>query len=701
MDGQSEAKGESGARPSGAAEPLDAGLVDHPGAGVLLRRVFVVMAAGAALVGGLGIGLRRASTAIIALVVLAVSLSMLRVVRRGAHELAAVAAVATLLAAAVAALLSGHGLHDVGASMFAAVLVLAAMLLRSRAFTAVTALSLGAAAGVGVAEMTGLLETPFAPIAGWDDVVVFSVVLGVVAVSTRAIVRSAAGSLHRERQSQRSYREIFDAVEEAILVHDAGTGEVLDANASAARLFGCRRDELVGSRHGRFSSGTPAFGDDVARERLARALTEGPQVFEWRSRRADGSEFWTEVTLRAAEIEGERRLLAVVRDIEERKAMEERARQDDKLRSLGLLAGGVAHDFNNQLVGIVSYGEMLRAELAGDPRFGEHLDAILGSARRASELTRQLLAFARKSKQRSDVVDVHAVVGDLVRLLSRSIDKRITVETRLAAESAAVLGDASLLQNALLNLALNARDAMPDGGRITIASRLVDWPAADGRIDRMLEVAITDTGAGMSPVTLARVFEPFFTTKARGTGMGLAATYGTVKAHGGTIEVVSEPGRGSTFTVRLPLHEAPRPVAAEPSDGRLSVRPGVRVLVVDDEPLVRTAMARVLERAGCSVVPCEGGAEALREFEARGGQVDVVVLDGMMPGMSGREVLRALRAKAPELPFVLVTGYAEPASEWEVATRTPHAAKLAKPFEPAELVRAVDRLTRGAAAPVV
>jgi PAS domain S-box-containing protein len=285
-------------------------------------------------------------------------------------------------------------------------------------------------------------------------------------------------------------------------------------------MFGYSRDEMVGLNVGHLSCDLPQYSEAEAQRWLQRTAEEGMQVVEWLARRKNGEEFWVEVALQRTEIGGKGRILAVLRDVDARKRMEEQLRQSEKMEAVGQLAGGIAHDFNNQLAGIVGYADLIRSELRGDDDVSDNLDRILVAARRASDLTTQLLAFARKGKYESIAVDVHLIVEEVISLLRRSIDKRIIIERRLNANPQLATGDPTQLQGAILNLALNARDAMPDGGTLTLATRNIRLAAGDEACERdeippgeYVEVSVADTGLGMDSETQQHIFEPFFTRR--------------------------------------------------------------------------------------------------------------------------------------------------------------------------------------------
>jgi PAS domain S-box-containing protein len=412
---------------------------------------------------------------------------------------------------------------------------------------------------------------------------------------------------------------------------------------------------------------------------LSRAVAaDGPQRVEHRVLR-EGETRWVELRARAAAARpgAPRRVAGVVLDVTERRRLQDDLLHAQRMESVGRLAGGVAHDFNNLLTTILGVSEMILSGLApGDP-LAEDLTAIRDAGRRAAGLTRQLLAFSRKQRLEVRAVDVAELVRGFAPMLSRLIGEDVKVRLDLALGLPRALADPAQVEQIVLNLAVNARDAMPSGGTLTIAAEA----GPDGASVRL---SVSDTGEGMSPEVAARVFEPFFTTKApgKGTGLGLAMVYGIVRQHGGTITVDTAPRKGTRFDVLLPAApdaaRAPDPaVGTAPARGR-----GEVVLVVDDEPLVRRAVARALGARGYTVLEAEGGEEALALVDARG-RVDVLLSDVVMPGMRGPELVRAFRTRCPGRPALLMSGYPDGGGDATVAV------DLEKPLTPDVVARAV------------
>jgi CheY-like chemotaxis protein len=338
--------------------------------------------------------------------------------------------------------------------------------------------------------------------------------------------------------------------------------------------------------------------------------------------------------------------------------------QAQKMEALGTLAGGIAHDFNNLLSVMLGFASLARQRLSSDDPLQDSMGMIEQSAQRAADLTSQLLGFARPERQQVRPVCVDDVVDRIERMVARTFDRSITVSIHKGGEPLWVKAEPSYLEQALLNLCINGRDAMPHGGSLTleVSAVTVDAPPpglpAQGAPGQYASISVQDTGVGISPETLPRVFEPFFTTKesGRGTGLGLAMVYGFVKNHGGFVKVESEPGQGARFTILLPSISAPPPT--ERVERLRRVQPGKgTVLVVDDEPLVRAFAEAGLKGLGYKVWMAENGKQALRIYEEHRQEIDSVLLDLVMPEMSGLETYRRLRQIHPQAHVIFASGY--------------------------------------------
>jgi len=472
---------------------------------------------------------------------------------------------------------------------------------------------------------------------------------------------------HEAREERLRAQQYLD-IAAVVLVALDREGRVTLINRCGLELLGYAREELLGQDwFGRCLSEKVregerrAFAERMAGRSAPTTHYEGVVVArDGRERRIA----WRSVLLH----DNEGRVVGTLssgEDVTEHRKVEERLRQTEKMSAIGQLAGGVAHDFNNQLAAIQGYADLLHSRL-DDPVLKRYTESILVASRRSADLTRQLLAFARKGQYRSLVVDLHEIVHEVVGILERSIDKRIRIRQHLDASPSTVLGDPSQLQNALLNLGLNARDAMPDGGDLVIATDVRDLDVAFARESpyevvpgKYLQIRVTDTGIGMSREVQEHLFEPFFTTKeqGKGTGMGLAAVYGTVKNHHGFIEVSSRLGQGTTVELFIPLHEAP---AEREERGAVSAIPAhrtARILVVDDEAMIRDLAAEMLRALGHQVATCQDGEEAIAYYRQHWRQTDLVILDMVMPGRSGRDTFLDLRRINPAIQALLSSGF--------------------------------------------
>lgn len=356
-------------------------------------------------------------------------------------------------------------------------------------------------------------------------------------------------------------------------------------------------------------------------------------------------------------------VVLVFRDITSEYAVQEQLRQSQKMDAIGQLAGGVAHDFNNVLGGIMGAAEILKKRFADNSEAGRFLDIIINSTRSAADLTSKLLTYARKQPARNTVVDLARVMRDALAILERTIDRRISITTDFPEKSLHAQGDPGQLQSAFLNLLINAAQAMPNGGSISVSMRRIELEEScrkqssfDLSPGTHAEITISDTGHGISPEHLDHIFEPFFTTKeiGKGTGLGLAAVFGTVRQHHGEITVNSQTGHGTSFTILLPLNNETQP--QPDTRDAVPVKGKGRILVADDEPVIRDTAAVILEDLGYEVVTAENGRQALELFR-RDQSFDLVILDMIMPEMNGRDCFEAMRGIRPDIPVLLSSGY--------------------------------------------
>ena len=460
------------------------------------------------------------------------------------------------------------------------------------------------------------------------------------------------------RQREEAIRALLNATPEAMYMLDS-EGRLLSLNEPMAKRLCSRIEDLIGKSCYELLPGDMA---EESRFHFERVMRSGrPSRFE--SSR-DGRFFDTNMwPVRNDDGEADR-VVVSSHDITELKLLEERLTQAAKLEAISQLAGGIAHDFNNLLTGILGYADMLKDDTIQPDVARNAARTIEKAARRASELTQQLLGFARKGKHQIVPVAIDGTVQEVVELLKRTLDKSIAIRVDLRAGKAFTMGDPSQIHQVLLNLALNARDAMPRGGELAIATSVCDVDIeqcrreADLKPGTYLKIQVTDTGQGIPKEIAKRIFEPFFTTKeqGQGTGMGLAMVYGIVKNHGGSIQVYSEPGFGSTFRIYLPI-SGDQPAEARSKERKAPRRGSGTVLLVDDEEVVREVAADMLRSLGYKVVTAASGHEALDYYSRHGSDVDLALIDLVMPGMGGKECFLGLREMNPDVRAVLSSGY--------------------------------------------
>jgi len=509
------------------------------------------------------------------------------------------------------------------------------------------------------------------------------------------------------RRSEDLFRLLVQSVTDYAIYMLDRHGNVSSWNAGAEGIKGYTPEEIIGGHFSRFYTEEDRANGEPARA-LATAEREGRYAKEgWRVRKS-GERFWASVVIDPIHNEGGELIgfAKVTRDLTEREQAQrklEKARealfQAQKMDAIGQLTGGVAHDFNNLLMATLGSLELLRKRIGDDPRSLRLLDNAVQSAQRGATLTQRMLAFARRQDLQLARVDIPGLVRGMSDLIERSLGPSITIGTRFPLRLNAVTADINQLEMALLNLVVNARDAMPDGGSITIAAQ--EHAAAPGDAEGLppgnyVALSVIDTGTGMDADTLSRAMEPFFTTKGvgKGTGLGLSMVHGLAEQSGGRLVLQSELGKGTSAALWLPVAEAPLDGVIEPAaaEEQTQSRP-LTVLAVDDDELVLMNTVALLEDVGHTVFEARSGDEALDIFRREPG-IDLIITDQAMPGMTGLQLAEAVLAERAGLPIILATGYGELPAGANPALR-----KLPKPFSQADLARAVAAACPGVALP--
>ena len=463
------------------------------------------------------------------------------------------------------------------------------------------------------------------------------------------------------QRSERRYQALFESASEAICVLDAESGAVLESNQSACALFGRSREELSGAGMDRL------FGPALTgvSEGVSLALKgETARIYDLEITRGDGKSARVDLSVSSLP-EGE--ILLFARDMTQRKEVEERLRRIQNFESIGRLAGGVAHDFNNVLTPILGFAELLLEEAPPEHPWHQDLREIANSAEHAKHLTEQLLAVGRRQTLNIKTVDLGAVVADFQNVIRRTIREDITLDLRAEPETCPVRADVNQLKQILVNLCVNAQDAMPDGGVLTVEVRAIDVDKAYAEaypgthLGPGVLLSVSDTGVGMDQETAARAFEPFFTTKEEGTGLGLATVYGIVRQHGGHIRLRSTPGKGTTAEVLFRKVEGPDSAdeSGHAHNHAKGTNGGEIILVVEDNDAVREVVCAALEKMSYRVLRTKNGEECMDLMGRCECNVDLLLTDVVMPGMNGRELHRRLSRRWSDLKVIYMSGYPE------------------------------------------
>ncbi len=620
----------------------------------------------------------------------------------------------------------GSGIHDLGAMLYPVIIAGGGLLLRPREFRAVVLLSWLSAVAIIALEVAGVLRGPQAIHTSIFALLTVTAFFLLAAVPIRLMandlqrqvarvrrseqgLRAGNEELQREiaerlqaeaalRDSETRFRTLAESTSEGVCVSENGV--ILDANGSLARMLDRRLEDIIGRPIGGF------LGPDAAGFFAKPAQAGGSLPFEHDLRRPDGSLVPVESRFKTIPYQGRTAQVVTCLDISERRRSEEEhrileaeIRQSQKLESLGTLAGGIAHDFNNIISIINGHAAVLAARLKDNPEAQAALLAIHEASERGIAMVKQILTFARKSEAEFRALHIQELLAELVKMLRVTFPRTIEISLACPDDLPPVWMDPSQMHQALLNLCINARDAMAGSGRLEIRAGVIDgasvaarFPAAGGK--RLVLIQVADTGAGMDERTRARIFEPFFTTKGRGrgTGLGLAVVYGVVQAHKGFIEVESRPQRGATFSLYFPASERQAQAAAPAGEEAAPLPHGSEtVLVVEDEEDLRELLASMLHDHGYGVLIARDGMEALERYRRHRDDIGLVITDMDLPKINGAAVSQSILSDAPRARIILISGFVEAALKEEILASGVREF-VAKPYTLAQMLRTVRRV---------
>ncbi|NWF75598.1 MAG: PAS domain S-box protein, partial [Nitrospirae bacterium] len=492
--------------------------------------------------------------------------------------------------------------------------------------------------------------------------------------------------------SEKWHRSIFDNATDGIIVLDKN-GIIVNVNKKACELHGFERDALIGVN---ISLLEVKEENQTLNERLTQILNGASLVYETEHFRKDGEKVLLEVSSNRIEIEGQKYIQSFYRDITEKKKMQEQLMHSQKMESVGVLAGGIAHNFNNILTAILGYSELLLEFSDLDETSKQRVRNIESSARKAGVMVSKLLSFARREPHEVLPLNLNDVVNDSVKLFEGVLNKRIGLKINLSNINPIIDGDPNQLEQVIMNLMVNSKDAMPEGGLISIKTSVLEVDKSD--IQNTLAyikpgkyalLTISDTGCGIPKAIINKIFDPFFTTKEknRGTGLGLASVYGIVKDHQGYISVQSELDKGTTFDIYLPISETSVIKIGKPEP--ISVEGNENILVVDDDRDVLNYIKDILETHGYSVMPANNSLTAIDLFKNFSSKISLVITDIVMPLLEGSDLVKHLREIKPDIKIIVVSGYRD---EKIVKDTSIINVFLRKPFESIELLTSVRRL---------
>jgi len=507
-------------------------------------------------------------------------------------------------------------------------------------------------------------------------------------------------------ESEERFQQAFEKAYDAIVWVNKESKEIVNCNDATEKIVKKKKTKLLYRHYSVLNNNKHNFDLDKLFDFADTSSLSAPLELELLD--SMDNRLTIEATKSLVHIEGEPVIQAVLRDVTRRLAdekekceLESQLHQSEKMKAIGQLAGGMAHDFNNMLGAIAGYAEMIKGRVGdSNPMLAKYAKGILSAAQRSNELTAQLLTFARKGTVKLVAIDIHDIINEVIHLLEHTINKNITMESSYEATPSSIRGDKAQLQNAILNLAVNARDAMPKGGKLTFRSSVteIQEPQENKKHAYQIEpgnyvkIEVCDTGIGMNPETCDRIFEPFFTTKekGKGTGLGLASVYGTIKSHNGYIDVKSKENQGTTFSILLPLLAEPLHHEQEKPEEVAHQGANETILIVDDEEFIRDVASEMLENLGYQTITVSDGVEAVEYAKSSAARMDLVLLDMIMPKMGGYDCYMELKKIKPGLRVVVMSGYAYE-SEARSIVEAGANIFLPKPFSSSKLGNVVEK----------
>lgn len=500
------------------------------------------------------------------------------------------------------------------------------------------------------------------------------------------------------RESEEKFRAIFQESLDLIMTIDGETGLILQVNPAAQRNLGYETEALTGKH---FSILFPAASKSSRKDLLKELRVRGAVFESQEIQRQDGSVCLMDLTANLIPWGKGKAVLATFRDVTERKHLEDQLHHSQKLEAMGRLAGGIAHDFNNLITAIIGYSQLALTRLAtGNSPFDE-IEEVIKAGKRAASLTSQLLAFSRKQIVQPKILDLNEIISDLRKMLARLIGEDVQLSVGLDPALGPVKVDRGHIEQVIVNLAVNARDAMPEGGKLSIQTEtiLLDEPSvlhSGCQPGAYTVLSISDTGMGMDSETQSRIFEPFFTTKekGKGTGLGLSTAYGIVRQSSGAITVESEPGRGTTFHIYLPVVKEADSSAEEKNVDESATQGSETILLVEDDAGIRGLVRRVLEMNGYRVFESEDAEEAIEKYHAHKESINLILTDVVMPGMSGRQMTGSLGPLRPQTKVLYMSGYMGDSLRGQTDLASDHPF-IQKPFTLDDLARKVREVLEG------